>query len=122
MDSNERESKINVRMNRVVCSTKITNQIRYNFILKLTFKMFLEYKPEAGCIRGHLLPEDSRPNFIVLILEDLSPDLSSFRHKKSWGNFWHIHITDFHIFIIIYIWLSTSLAFFFTLEVQLLHL
>lgn len=85
--------------------------------------MFLECKHEAGCIgSGHLLPEESRPNFIVLILEDLSPDLSSFRHKKSWDNFSHIKITNFHIFIIIFFCFLLHLLFFFSLEVQLLHI
>lgn len=82
--------------------------------LKLTSLMFLECKHEAGCIRsGHLLPERNRPNFNALILKDLSPDLSAFRHKKSWGNSSHIHTTDFHIFIIICAWFSTSPTFFF---------
>ena len=103
-----------MRINRAVCSIRIVNLIWYDFLFKLTSLTFLECRHEAGCIRsGHLLPGESRPNFIVLILGGLHPNLSSSRHKKSWYNLSDIQTTDFHnIFIIIWVCSSISPTFF----------
>lgn len=99
-----------VRIKRAVCGITIVNLIWYNFLFKLTLLTFLECKHEAGCIRsGHLLLGESRPNFIVLILGRLHPDLSSSRCKKSWCNLSDIQITDFHNISII-IWGCFSIS------------
>lgn len=111
-----------MKINRAVSSVRTVNLVWYNVLFKLKPLTLLDCKHEAGCLRsGHLLNGESRPNVIVLILGGLHPDLPPFRHTKSWCNLSDISITDFHnVFIIIWIWVSTSPTFL-ILEVQLLH-